>query len=215
MSVARFLLLCALALLAGGARAHESRPAYLEITESAPGRYDVLWRTPSLSGMRLPVTLKFPDGTRNVTEPAQSQLSDSIIERWLVEAGGGLTGHLDYAGDLFDRATAERLARRFVHLVRSALDDPDRPVDELAFEPPAPVPIGVKGGAGGMELMAGLVKVMTFLSGLKPADPPVPGLPGASGRPALAAVPKLYFLFAGCASLVAGATLCTTRGESR
>lgn len=44
----------------------------------------------------------------------------------------------------------------------------------LAFDPPPPVPIGIKGGAGGMELMAGLVKMMTFLSGLKPGEPPVP-----------------------------------------
>jgi len=28
------------------ARAHEARPAYLEIREMAPGRYSVLWRTP-------------------------------------------------------------------------------------------------------------------------------------------------------------------------
>ena len=28
-----------------GAGAHESRPALLGITETAPGRYDVLWRT--------------------------------------------------------------------------------------------------------------------------------------------------------------------------
>ena len=52
------------------AQAHESRPAYLEIKETAPGRYDVLWRTPVLSGMRLPVVLKFPDEVRNITEPA-------------------------------------------------------------------------------------------------------------------------------------------------
>jgi len=44
----------------------------------------------------------------------------------------------------------------------------------LAFDPPPPVPIGIKGGAGGMEIMAGLVKLMTFLSGLKPGDPAVP-----------------------------------------
>jgi hypothetical protein len=41
-----------------GARAHESRPTYLEIKETAPGRCDVLWRTPGLAGMRLPVLLK-------------------------------------------------------------------------------------------------------------------------------------------------------------
>ena len=56
------------------AQAHESRPAYLEITETAPGRYDVLWRTPLLSGMRLPVVLKFPDDVRNVTEPVLREL---------------------------------------------------------------------------------------------------------------------------------------------
>jgi amino acid adenylation domain-containing protein len=53
-------------------------------------------------------------------------------------AGGGLAGQLDYSCDLFDRETAGRLAQRFVHLVRSALADPDRTVDELALEPPAP-----------------------------------------------------------------------------
>lgn len=44
----------------------------------------------------------------------------------------------------------------------------------LAFEPPPPVPLGIKGGAAGMELMAGLVKLMTFLSGMKPGEPPMP-----------------------------------------
>ncbi|MCI0680835.1 MAG: PDZ domain-containing protein [Gemmataceae bacterium] len=44
----------------------------------------------------------------------------------------------------------------------------------LAFDPPPPVPIGIKGGTGGMELMGGLVKMLTFLSGLKPGPPPVP-----------------------------------------
>ena len=46
-----FLLRLALALwFATGsqAQAHESRPAYLELTETAPGRYNVLWRTPLL-----------------------------------------------------------------------------------------------------------------------------------------------------------------------
>jgi hydrogenase/urease accessory protein HupE len=52
------------------AQAHETRPAYLEISETAPGRYDVLWRTPVLSGMRLPVVLQFAEGTRDVTAPA-------------------------------------------------------------------------------------------------------------------------------------------------
>ena len=73
-------------------RAHESRPAYLEITETAPGRYDLLWRTPVRSGMPLPVVLKLPDGARDITRPALREFSDSIIERRLVEVAGGLAG---------------------------------------------------------------------------------------------------------------------------
>ncbi len=37
--------------------AHGTRSAYLEINETAPGRYDLLWRTPLVSGMRVPVDL--------------------------------------------------------------------------------------------------------------------------------------------------------------
>ena len=43
------------------AHAHEVRPAYLEIKETVPGQFSLLWRTPVLAGMRLPVTLKLPD----------------------------------------------------------------------------------------------------------------------------------------------------------
>jgi serine protease DegQ len=44
----------------------------------------------------------------------------------------------------------------------------------LAFEPTPPQPIGIKGGTGGLEMMSGLMKMLTFLSGMKPAGPPLP-----------------------------------------
>jgi hypothetical protein len=82
-----------------GAWAHESRPAYLEINETTPGRYAVLWRAPLLSGMRLPVVLKFPDEVRTVTEPALRELPDSLIERRLIDADGGLAGkRIEFVG---------------------------------------------------------------------------------------------------------------------
>jgi hydrogenase/urease accessory protein HupE len=94
------LLVCGLlASLVRGAWAHEARPAYLEITETTPDRYDVLWRTPVLSGMRLPVALRFAGDTRNVTEPAVRELSDSLVERRVVEVPGGLAGkRIEFAG---------------------------------------------------------------------------------------------------------------------
>jgi hydrogenase/urease accessory protein HupE len=95
------LLVCGLlASLVRGAWAHEARPAYLEIRETSPGRYDVLWRTPVLSGMRLPVTLRLPADVRNVTEPAIRELSDSLVERRLIQpASGTLAGaRIDFVG---------------------------------------------------------------------------------------------------------------------
>ena len=79
------LVLCA-ASLGQEALAHDARPAYLQIEEIAPGRYQVLWRTPVLSGMRLPVALRLPDAMRGVAELAVRELSDSLVERRLVEA---------------------------------------------------------------------------------------------------------------------------------
>ena len=83
-----------------GAGAHESRPAFLGINETAPGRYDVLWRTPLLAGMRLPVRLVFPEAVRTVTEPREHVLADSVVERRVIDAGtGGLDGQrLQFVG---------------------------------------------------------------------------------------------------------------------
>lgn len=80
--------------------AHESRPAYLEIEEVTPHHYRVLWRTPTAAGMPLPVMLKLPENIRNITEPASQQLSDSRIERQMIDAGAdGLTGkRIEFVG---------------------------------------------------------------------------------------------------------------------
>ena len=79
--------------LAFPARAHELRPAYLEIKQTAPARWEVLWRTPVLSGMRLPVSLRFPDSARDVGEPTVQELTGSLVERRVVDAGeSGLAG---------------------------------------------------------------------------------------------------------------------------
>ena len=91
MRLWRVLAVVVLAWIAAmsAARAHEARPAYLELKERAPGQYDVLWRTPVLAGMRLPVMLKLPDGVKNLVEPRVDELSDSLLERRSIDAGPG------------------------------------------------------------------------------------------------------------------------------
>jgi len=85
-------LLATLATLPA-AHAHESRPAYLEIKESAPGQYSVLFRTPVLAGMRLPLALGLPEGVRDLKPPVVQELTDSLVERRWIDAGpSGLAG---------------------------------------------------------------------------------------------------------------------------
>ncbi|MCB1733056.1 MAG: HupE/UreJ family protein, partial [Halieaceae bacterium] len=92
---AGWLVAALLALLAAAAPAiaHESRPAYLEIEETAAGQYTLQWRTPVLAGVRLPVVLQVPEGVSNLREPVIMDLADSRLERRWIEAGPeGLTG---------------------------------------------------------------------------------------------------------------------------
>jgi hydrogenase/urease accessory protein HupE len=82
------------------ALAHEIRPAYLQVDEVGPGRYQILWRKPVLAGMPLPVVLQLPDDVRDVTQPVVQELSDSLVERQVIDAGaGGLAGkRIEFAG---------------------------------------------------------------------------------------------------------------------
>ena len=86
-------IVLALLFAFSSAQAHEIRPAYLEIKETAPGQFSVLWRTPVMAGMRLPVVLKLPDDVRNLKEPVVQELTDSLVERRWIQAGpNGLAG---------------------------------------------------------------------------------------------------------------------------
>ena len=86
-----FLLVSVLAVPT--TQAHDARPAYLEIKETSPNQFSVLWRTPVLAGMRLPVVLKLPDKVRNRIEPSVQELADSFVERRWIDAGAnGLAG---------------------------------------------------------------------------------------------------------------------------
>jgi hydrogenase/urease accessory protein HupE len=98
--VALIGLLAALLVPMPLARAHEIRPAYLQIDEVGPGRYQLLWRTPVLAGTRLPVVLRLPDEIHDIIEPAAQELSDSVVERRVFDAGTqGLAGRrIEFVG---------------------------------------------------------------------------------------------------------------------
>jgi hydrogenase/urease accessory protein HupE len=82
------------------AEAHESRPAYLQIRETKPGQYDVLWRLPVNVEVPLLVMLQLPETAKNLSEPVVQRLNDSTVERRRIEMPGGeLAGQrIDFVG---------------------------------------------------------------------------------------------------------------------
>ena len=79
--------------LVAGAIAHEVRPAYLELRQTAADTYDVLWKVPgSGDNLRLGLYLELPEGSVNVTAPRAAMVNNAFSERWTVRRPGGLTG---------------------------------------------------------------------------------------------------------------------------
>ena len=94
-----FLAIALCAAIAPRALAHETRPAYLEIKETSPEHYDILWRTPVNAGMRLPIVLQLPKDAKNLSAPTLQELTDSLVERRVIEIEGGLAGkRIEFVG---------------------------------------------------------------------------------------------------------------------
>jgi hypothetical protein len=90
---------CGIFLLIPAALAHETRPAYLEIKETSPHQYEVIWRTPVNAGMRLPILLQFSSDVKDLKDPSRQELTDSLLERRWIEIKDGISGkRIDFVG---------------------------------------------------------------------------------------------------------------------
>ena len=108
-------LLILLAALMSNAMAHEVRPAYLEINETAPQTYAVLWKVPGMGeNLRLGLYVEFPADTINVTEPRASMANNIFAQRWTVKRRGGLAGGMINIAGL--RATSTDVLVRIENL---------------------------------------------------------------------------------------------------
>uniref|UniRef100_UPI000E3DC141 non-ribosomal peptide synthetase n=1 Tax=Streptomyces triticisoli TaxID=2182797 RepID=UPI000E3DC141 len=72
--------------------------------------------------------------TAPVTVPRRAATFDLSVE--FVPDGDGLTGLLEYRTDLFDAATAERMADQLLRLLDAAAAEPDRPLGTLPLLSP-------------------------------------------------------------------------------
>jgi hydrogenase/urease accessory protein HupE len=78
----RPLLLAALLLAAVSAVGHEVRPAYLQITEVAPERFEVLWKQPVLADRRLPIDPVLPPDCAPTATAAPEHTGTALIQTW-------------------------------------------------------------------------------------------------------------------------------------
>ena len=93
----RRLILALLALLLPAqAFAHEVRPAYLEITERADGKLDVLWKQPSRGLMAVALRPRLAGGALDRRPDTTASAENFEVARWQgVELkGGGLDGRV-------------------------------------------------------------------------------------------------------------------------
>jgi hydrogenase/urease accessory protein HupE len=82
-----------MAVLSGSlALAHEVRPAYLELRQTTPEAYDVLWKVPALGDRRLGIYVGFPGDVLQLVAPRGVFSGEAYIERWAIHCAGGLVG---------------------------------------------------------------------------------------------------------------------------
>jgi hydrogenase/urease accessory protein HupE len=74
------------------ATAHESRPGYLELRETAPGHYDALWKQPANGEYALRMGPIFPADCTVAASKSEELLPGAMISRFGVTCPGGLQG---------------------------------------------------------------------------------------------------------------------------
>jgi hypothetical protein len=101
----RFLALFAVlsGLLAQPARSDELRPGYLELRQTDPNTYNLLFKIPARGeDLRLAIYLKLPESAQDVTAPRASFSDGAYVERRTVRRDG----------DCSDRRSPSKACRR-------------------------------------------------------------------------------------------------------
>jgi len=89
------LLLLAAALALGAASpasAHETRPGFLELRESDPTTYSLLWKRPTGGEVEIQIAPVVPEGCRLATPDRQQLTLGAVLVRGTLTCEGGLAG---------------------------------------------------------------------------------------------------------------------------
>ncbi len=81
------LLFLCLPVLACG---DEIRPGYLQITESSPDIYSIVWKVPAKENKKLALKARLPKNCEDKTPPGAEFVNGAYIQRWIAYCEGGL-----------------------------------------------------------------------------------------------------------------------------
>lgn len=79
-------------LIGSSAIAHELRPAYLDVRETAANEFAVLWKVPALDDLRLGLYVRLPDSCKANAEAVRAIQDGAYFERWSMACPNGLKG---------------------------------------------------------------------------------------------------------------------------
>ncbi len=86
--LALLLLLCA----SGVGYAHEMRPGYLELRQTAPDTYAVAWKVPARGELRLALYPRFPASCKETGDPIVLHTGEAHTQRTTLVCASGLDG---------------------------------------------------------------------------------------------------------------------------
>jgi hydrogenase/urease accessory protein HupE len=93
MNSFRLFLAVLATLLAPPALSDELRPGYLEMRQTSPGAYNLLFKIPARGeDLRLAIYVSLPEGTQDVAPPRASFSDGAYVERRSIRRVGGLIG---------------------------------------------------------------------------------------------------------------------------
>ena len=89
----RLFLAVLAVLLAQPAISDELRPGYLEMRQTSPGAYNLLFKIPARGeDLRLPIYVKLPESTQDIAPPRASFSDGAYVERRSIRRDGGFIG---------------------------------------------------------------------------------------------------------------------------
>ena len=82
------------------AGAHEVRPGYLQLNETAADQFEVFWKVPARGDLRLGIYALLPDNCEETSRVVTRSVGGSYTDTWSVSCAGGLEGGSIYIDGL-------------------------------------------------------------------------------------------------------------------